>query len=68
MHLIIEHRTTKREISGSFNILGTKEDLLSLVDQIKNTIPTDEKPFYGWIRITESPQPSIPNTAPKGWD
>lgn len=67
MKIIIEHGRVKREISGAFNICGSKSDLEMLMQQLIRGIAGDFN--YGWVEILPCvPQPSITDTAPLPWD
>ncbi len=67
MKVIIEHSKTKREINGSFNICGSREQLRSVARQILDCL--DAHPFsYGWIQIHSDYQRSVPDTPPLHWD
>lgn len=41
MNIFIEHGVTKREISGPFNILGNRADIMSIVAQLRMLKTTD---------------------------
>lgn len=70
MKITIEHSRTKRQIVGAFNICGSREDLVSLAEQILDEARGERAWTYGWINILPSKkrQPSICDTAPTGWD
>lgn len=67
MKIIIEHKTSKREIDGAFNICGSRADLLSLYNALQLEI-FNAGFSYGWIKVPLETQPSIPNTPPLDWD
>lgn len=62
MKIVIGKDGVKREITGPFNICGSKKDLDALVKCIQDT----GVPVYGWVRIVDS-EPCIPNTPPLKW-
>jgi len=49
MQLIIDHNNVQRKIDGGFKLYGNKDDLLSLVAQIKEAV--DEKFLSGWVTV-----------------
>jgi hypothetical protein len=74
MKIVIGHSITKREILGEFSILGSKEDLERISQQIQASLAAHEsqygQPFcYGWIDIRDRlDNPAMTNLKPKGWD
>lgn len=66
MRLIINQGEIKREIHGSFMLCGSKADLLSIAEQIKNT--AEEHFSYGWVNIYSDIPKSIPDNPPRQWD
>lgn len=73
MKIIIEHRYTKREIVGPFNMLVSKEDLEKMKNVIDNTLRKEF--YYGWIEFEEEEkegriltQKSIIDQPPLPWD
>lgn len=64
MRIIIIHSKTKREIHGSFDICGSKDDLRVLAKEI---LKKTKNFTYGWISIVDKPS-ICANTPPKGWD
>lgn len=66
MNIIISHSITKRRIDGSFQLCGSKEDLLSIAEQITESV--DGGFNYGWIDILTDKPRSMPNEHPVQWD
>lgn len=66
MKIIIEHLHTKRVIEGPFNICGDRQDLITLMDAINETLHNSFS--YGWVNITEQKQPSLVNMIPEPWE
>lgn len=65
LKISIVHKNTHREIEGAFNICGSEADLRSIAEQILDQIQGMK---YGWVQITNRPQPSLPDTPPIGWE
>lgn len=75
MKFVIQHSKTKREIEGTFSILGNQADLESLAKQILGHLAAKREEgardgWYGWIDIvpTLPPAPPLTNMPPIGWD
>ena len=69
MKIIIGHGETKRKIDGTFQICGSKEDLLSIAQQISAIADGDESSFsYGWISVHSDCPKILANQTPIGWD
>jgi hypothetical protein len=82
LRIIISHSRSKREISGAFQLCGSRADLLSLARQIIGHIAfadareqerhhDDRVGFaFGWMDImpTQPAPEALTNTPPKGWD
>lgn len=64
MRIIIEHSETKRVISGSFNIIGRKKDLLEIASHIQAQCKGDW--VYGLIEI--NPHQQYTTAEPIKWD
>ena len=67
MKIVIEHGKTKRMIDGPFNICGSREDLMQIVDEIVQKV-TDSGMTYGWVAIRGPAQRVFTNTVPDKWD
>ena len=67
MNIVVVHSKTKRRISGSFELIGPREDLLSLGEQIISQC-TGHSWVYGTIDILATKQDVLPNQAPIEWD
>jgi len=67
MKLVIVHSKTKRRIDGGFGLIGSREDLLSLGEQILNQCQSRSW-IYGSIDIITTNQPTLPNQEPIEWD
>ena len=63
MKIVIEHGRTKRQIEGAFNICGSKEDLISIAQQILGAVHEDNSFAYGWVNIR-----TVRQEPPKGWE
>lgn len=51
MQLIIEQGNIGRKISGEFKIYGTREVLLSMIEQVKAQLGTDF--ISGWVKVED---------------
>lgn len=52
MKIIIEHQRVRRELIGSgFNIYGSREDLLTISNQLRELADTFA---YGWVQIRDA--------------
>ena len=67
MRIVIEHSKTKRRIVGSFSLIGSRKDLLSLSEQIAHQCK-NRSWVYGSIDILATPQDPLPNQDPVDWD
>jgi len=66
MKIVIEHSETKREISGPFNLCGSRKDLLRLANQIRKQVKRKKRFSSGWVWLSAGPM--IINTPPIPWD
>jgi hypothetical protein len=66
MKIFIEAGRTKRQITGPFNICGSRDDLFEMMDQLR-TLLEDKSWSYGWVSIRGEKQKSIPGPG-VGWD
>lgn len=67
MDIVVVHSRTKRRISGGFQLIGTREDLISLEAQIHDQCACRSW-SYGTIDILAERQGSLPNQEPRSWD
>lgn len=67
MKIIIEHGRTKRLIRGPFNICGSRQEMQSIVDQLRGHL-ADESWSYGWTSVVTERQPINANTATIEWE
>lgn len=65
MKLTISHNGIKRSIDGVFNICGSKQELLSLAEQIIEQAKR-ENFEYSWVKIVDE-SPAVLDTKPIGW-
>lgn len=67
MNIVIVHSKTKRRISGSFELIGSRGDLLSLGEQITSQCYAGSW-VYGSIDILATKQCVLTNQKPIEWD
>ena len=66
MKVIVSYTGTSRQIDSSFSICASKEDLLSIKEQIENRIR--ENFSYGWVDIYADLPERKPNNPPIPWN
>lgn len=67
MRIVITHSRTKRIITGSFELIGTREDLLCIGKQILEQCE-GRGWVYGTVDILDTKQEPLPNQTPVSWD
>ena len=69
MKIIIDHGRVRREIEGSFNLIGNPYELRDVAKQILLQVGEhDDVPFsYGTVYITEK-FVGVPNQPVRGWE
>ena len=67
MNVIIVYSKTKRRVLGNFELIGSREDLLSIGEQIVSDCKAHSW-SYGSVNIFDKEQSFLPNQEPVDWD